>query len=243
MKTEVIFGIHPVYEALRAGRRSFGEVCVAKFSKRLDAVAAYAESRNVPVKRIRPAQLKAITGTDFHQGICARTSLYPLAEISDMLDSAENVFLLLLDSILDPHNLGALVRTAVCAGVGGIVIPKDRSASPTPEVSKASAGALEHALLARVTNMARTVSDLKGKGVWIGGMDVGGSRSVFDSNLSGPFALVVGGEEKGIRPLVRKQCDFLISIPQKGPLNSLNASVAGAVAMYEVFRQRRLGNP
>jgi len=238
MKTEVIFGIHPVYEALRAGRRIFSEIRIAKFSKRLEKIVSYAESHNITVKKTQPPQLRAVTGTDFHQGIGAIVSDYPCADISDMLDSGGDVFLLLLDNIVDPHNLGALIRTALCVGIGGVVIPKDRSAQPTPDVSKASAGALEHMLLARVTNMTRTITELRKKGVWIGGLDREGRQSLFDARMDGPLALIIGGEEKGIRPLVKKHCDFLLSIPQQGPLNSLNASVAGAVVMYEAFRQR-----
>ena len=141
---------------------------------------------------------------------------------------------------MDPHNLGALVRTALCVGVEGIIIPKDRSVPPTPSVSKASAGAMEHIRLARVTNMVNTIKALKKKGLWIAGMEKTSNTSIFSSDLTGPIAIVIGGEEKGMRLLVKKHCDFLMSIPQTGPVNSLNASVAGAIAMYEVYRQRRL---
>jgi len=138
--------------------------------------------------------------------------------------------------------LGALLRTALCAGVDGIVIPKDRSALPTPAVSKASAGALEHSSLARVTNMVNTIKHLKEKGLWILGLDRIAEQSVFSSDLKGSIALVVGGEAKGIRPLVKKHCDMLMSIPQSSRINSLNASAAGAVVMYEAFRQRSAAN-
>ncbi|UCF91775.1 MAG: 23S rRNA (guanosine(2251)-2'-O)-methyltransferase RlmB [Desulfobacterales bacterium] len=147
-------------------------------------------------------------------------------------------FLLLLDGILDPHNLGAIIRTALCAGVHGVIIPRDRAASPTPAVSKASAGALEHVRLIQVTNLVRTVQALKEKGLWIYGLDRSGEHSIFASDLTGPLALVIGGEQRGIRPLVKKNCDLVVAIPQVGPMNSLNASVAAAVAMFETFRQR-----
>jgi 23S rRNA (guanosine2251-2'-O)-methyltransferase len=179
--------------------------------------------------------------TASHQGICAKTGPYPLMSISEMLVKTKNSdpLLILLDNIVDPHNLGALIRTAFCVGADGVVIPKDRSAPPTPAVSKSSAGALEHVLLARVTNMTATIKTLKQQGVWVIGLDKYAEVNIYQSDLTGPMALVVGGEEHGIRPLVRKHCDGLISIPQSPDVDSLNASVAGAVAMYEAFRQRQ----
>jgi len=246
VKKEILYGIHPVFEALKAGRRDFFEVYIAKdkTSKRIDKLVAIAESMKVPVERVEPLTLKSMTGTDLHQGLGARTGPFPISEISDIFDCVqtddENHLLLLLDNIMDPHNLGALIRTALCVGVDGIIIPKDRSVPPTPAVSKASAGALEHIRLVRVTNMVNTIKDLKEKGLWIAGMEKTSDKSIFFSDLTGPVAIVIGGEEKGMRPLVKKHCDFLMSIPQKGQVNSLNASVAGAVVMYEAFRQRHL---
>ena len=246
MKKEILYGIHPVFEALKAGRRDFFEVYIAKdkTSKRIDKLVAIAESMKVPVERVEPLTLKSMTGTDLHQGLGARTGPFPISEISDIFDGVqtddENHLLLLLDNIMDPHNLGALIRTALCVGVDGIIIPKDRSVPPTPAVSKASAGALEHIRLVRVTNMVNTIKDLKEKGLWIAGMEKTSDKSIFFSDLTVPVAIVIGGEEKGMRPLVKKHCDFLMSIPQTGQVNSLNASVAGAVVMYEAFRQRHL---
>jgi 23S rRNA (guanosine2251-2'-O)-methyltransferase len=231
VRKEILFGINSVLEALNAGRRDFFAIYIAKkkISQRLKRVSTLAEAKKIPVERVEPSQLKYLTGTDQHQGIGARTSRFPLSKISDMIDN-----------VMDPHNLGALVRTAICVGVNGIIIPKDRSVSPTPAVSRASAGALEHIRLVRVTNMVNTIEALKEKGWWIAGMEKASDRSIFLSDLTGRIAIVIGGEEKGIRPLVKKHCDFLMSIPQIGPVNSLNASVAGAVAMYEAFRQRHL---
>jgi 23S rRNA (guanosine2251-2'-O)-methyltransferase len=195
-------------------------------------------------ERVEPLTLKSMTGTDLHQGLGARTGPFPISEISDIFDGVRtddaNHLLLLLDNIMDPHNLGALIRTALCVGVDGIIIPRDRSVPPTPAVSKSSAGALEHIRLARVTNMVNTIKALKEKGLWIAGMEKTSDKSIFFSDLTGPVAIVIGGEEKGMRPLVKKHCDFLMSIPQTGQVNSLNASVAGAVVMYEAFRQRHL---
>ncbi len=249
MKTEVLFGIHPVLEAIRANRREVSNLCCAKdktFS-RVEKMASLEPSGELIAQKLKKlrnipfSQLKSIADAESHQGIGARVSPYPLADVSVIVSSGDAApFLLLLDSVTDTHNMGVLIRTALCAGVHGVIIPKDRSAMPTPAVSKASAGALEHILLAQVTNLAKTIKDLKKKGVWIAGMDRGGDKSVFDADLTGPLAIVIGGEEKGMRPLIRKQCDFLVSIPHEGPLNSLNASVAGAVAIYEAFRQRRV---
>lgn len=246
-KTEMLYGVHPVFEALRAGRRNIMRVYLSgeKTTGRLGELVQRADASNIPVEKIEAARLESMTGSALHQGVGARAGPFPLTEASTLVRDAKSSggdpFLLLLDNVIDPHNLGALVRTALCVGVDAVLTPKDRSASPTPAVSKASAGALEHIRLARVTNMANTIKALKKKGLWIAGLDIDSDRSVYDSDLTGPIALVVGGEEKGIRPLVRKHCDFLLSIPQTGQIDSLNASVAGAVVMYEVFRQRYKG--
>ena len=147
-------------------------------------------------------------------------------------------WLLLLDQVVDPQNFGAMVRTAHCAGMQGIILTKDRSAPPSAAASKASAGALEHMFVAYATNLVEVIKGLKTNGVWVAGADRGGDRPLFDADLAGPLALVIGGEDKGLRPLVRKHCDFTLSIPQTGPVGSLNASVAAAVIIYESYRQR-----
>lgn len=245
MKTEVIYGFHPVHEALKAARRKFIEIYAAgdNTSERIRQVAVLAESMEIPLKRIRPSLMKQSAGTAHHQGVGAKVSRYPLMDIAFIIHKLEsdnqNQFLVLLDNILDPQNLGAIVRTAVAVGVGAVIIPKKRSASPTPAVSRASAGALEHVFLSRVANMVNTIKTLKEKGIWIFGMDPAAKDSIYTVDLTDAAAIVIGGEEKGLRPLVKKHCDSLLSIPQTGPLNSLNASVAAAVVMYEVFRQRR----
>ena len=165
-----------------------------------------------------------------------------MVKIADILDrdppGTGPLFLIILDNVVDPHNLGAIIRSALAVDVDGIIIPKDRAVGPTPAVSKASAGMLEHASLSRVTNIVATIKILKEKGLWLFGLDSAATQSLYDSDLSGAAALIVGGEEKGIRPLVKKNCDVLLSIPQSERVESLNASVAAAVAMYEVFRQR-----
>ena len=245
-KSEIIYGIHPVLEALRAGRRKFYGLYVTteKIPKRLEDIVTFAESLSIPVKVIKAPMLKTMAATELHQGIGAKVSPYPVAGISDSIgrtkSSNESQLFLLLDNVVDPHNLGALVRTALCTGVDGVFIPKDRSVSPTPTVSKASAGALEHVSLIRVTNLVNTIKALKKSGIWGFGLDRMAVKSIYETVLTCPAAIIIGGEGKGIRDLVKKNCDFLISIPQKGPVDSLNASVAGAVVMYEVFRQREL---
>lgn len=244
MNSEILYGIHPVVEAINANRRDIHEIYLekGKTSERIKKVRALAESKKLPIATVKLAALKAITGTDLHQGVGAKTSGYVYAKFSDIDDKApkrhSDGLLLLLDNILDPQNLGALVRTALCVQVDGVIIPKDRSALPTPAVSKASAGALEHVALIRIVNLVRTINTLKEKGWWIAGMDRAADQSIFSSDLKGLIAVVIGGEEKGLRPLVKKHCDFLMSIPQTGRIGSLNAAVAGAIAMYEVFRQR-----
>lgn len=244
MKTEILYGINPVFEALKSDRRNIFEIYIAenKASGRIAKVVKIAESKKIPVQKVKTTRLKSIAGTSQHQGISAKVNPYAMAGLSDIagndLVNDNNRFLLLLDNVLDPQNLGAIIRTALGVGIDGIIIPKDRSAMPTPAVSKASAGALEHVCLIRVTNMVDTIKVLKQKGVWVVGLEKGAEKTVYSSNLTGSVAIVIGGEEKGIRPLVRKNCDFLVSIPQMGQVNSLNASVAAAIAMYEAFRQR-----
>ena len=249
MKTEILFGIHPVNEALKAGRRVFTRIYISKekTSNRAQSIISCAGSRKIPVSYTARSDLNDMAGTDGHQGICAQVSTFPLSDTNVLTTphgfsrsnhSNAPGFVLILDQIVDTHNLGALIRTAVCTGVQAIILPKDRSACPTPAVSKASAGAMEHAEIIIVTNIVSKLTELKQAGMWISALIPHEGQSVFRADFSIPTALMIGGEEKGIRPLVKKHCDFMISIPQHGPVDSLNASVAGAVVMYEVFRQR-----
>ncbi len=242
--SEILYGVHSVDEALKAGRRDFQEIYTRrKISSRLMPLVEQAERFKIPVRNMSQTEMTLKTGTDLHQGIGALVSPYPLIGLEEMIDYPGPVpgdfFLLLIDGVEDPQNLGALVRTALGVGITGVVIPKNRAASPTPAVSRASAGALEHIRLSRVTNMASTIQTLKKKGVWVVGTDACAASSLFSIDFTPPVAVVIGGEAGGIRPLVRKRCDFLVSIPQGGPVMSLNASVAGAVVMYEVLRQRQ----
>jgi 23S rRNA (guanosine2251-2'-O)-methyltransferase len=240
--TEILYGYHPVREALRAGKRKLLEIYVpnGKLPARAEEVADLALSVHVPIQRVAIGKIESMTATQSHQGICAVTGSYVWSDLSQLLKTTQGQqpFLLLLDHIVDPHNLGALLRTAFCAGLDGVVITKDRSAQPTPAVSKASAGTMEHISLTRVTNMVSTIKTLKDSGIWVAGLDKHTGESIYTSDLTGPMALIIGGEEKGIRPLVKKHCDLMIAIPQIGDVDSLNASVAGGVVMYETYRQR-----
>ncbi len=243
-RKEFLYGMHPVHAALSAGRRRVYEIYVAgagSRKKRFAPIFELAKKAGTRITDTTGEQIERMTGAGAHQGIAAQVDQYPMLSV-ETLPAVENfsadALLLIADGIVDPHNLGALIRTGACVGVDGVIIPKDNAASPTPAVSKASAGALEYMAVARETNIARTLDRLKEVGFWVAGLDSSGEISVFEANLNGPMALVIGGEDRGIRRLVREKCDMIVSIPQKSTVNSLNASVAGGVAMYEILRQR-----
>jgi 23S rRNA (guanosine2251-2'-O)-methyltransferase len=244
VKTEMLYGIHPVYEALAAQRRRVYVIYLAKEKNtaRFGPILSLAESRGIAQQTIEPADFSGLVGTARHQGVVARVSPYSPTAFSDLVQTVRSrdgdFFLLMLDNIIDPQNLGAVIRTALCAGVDGVVLPKDHSAPPTPAVSKASAGALEHIHLSMVTNLVHTIKQCKKNGMWIIGLQKDAPQSIYDGDLTGSIAILLGGEQKGLRPLVKKNCDFLLSIPQQGPVDSLNASAAAAIALYEAVRQR-----
>lgn len=236
---DILYGVNSVYEALLAGRRKFFEIFISKDpeSKNISKIVSLATEKGVKVSAVSSGKVAALSESDYNQGVCMKAGEYPVMAIENYL-KLKDPFLLLVENVVDPGNLGALIRTAHCAGVDGIITLKDRAASHTPTVSRASAGALEHVNFSRVTNMVNCIKELKDSGIWVTGLDAKAEISVFEANLKGPLAIVVGGEDKGVRPLVQKNCDFLVSIPQKGSFNSLNASVAGAVVLYEAVRQR-----
>lgn len=244
-QTEILYGIHPVTEAIKAGRRKISRIYVGKenVNKRIGKIAQKARKNDIAVESKSRKDLDKLTGSKNHQDIAALVSLLPTISINRFLDpeskQAQNSFILIIDSITDPQNLGAIVRTAVCMGVSAIILPKDRCAGPTPAACRASAGAMEHADICVVTNLANSIKELKKNNFWIVGLDHRAMLSVDGIDMKGPCALVIGGEDTGIRPLVEKQCDFLAMIPQQGHINSLNASVAAAMAVYEAMRQRR----
>lgn len=236
-----MYGIHPVEEVLRAGRRKVIRIYLAnRKSSRVAGIVRQVEANGIPVETISADRLGSLTGSDGHQGIGAQVEPFPFSDPARIMDVEGSGLVLVLDGLTDPRNLGALIRTALCVGVNGVILPKDRSVSVTPAVSMASAGALEHIRLARVTNISTVLKQLKSNGFWVAGLDPSARQSIFEAGLAGALTIVVGSEEKGIRPLVKKNCDFLISIPQQGRVDSLNVSVAGAVAMYEAFRQRQM---
>jgi 23S rRNA (guanosine2251-2'-O)-methyltransferase len=191
--------------------------------------------------------LERVAQSEHHQGVVARVSPFPLISLTEILDPdrapAGGRFLIILDNLTDPRNLGAIIRSALAVDVDAILLPKDRSAGPTPAVSKTSAGALEHSRLVRVTNVAATMRQLRDYGCWLYGLAPMAEQSIYAADLTGSVVLVIGGEQRGIRPLVKKNCDLLLSIPQSGRVESLNASVAAAIAMYEVYRQRLARTP
>ncbi|MBF0225044.1 MAG: 23S rRNA (guanosine(2251)-2'-O)-methyltransferase RlmB [Desulfobacterales bacterium] len=238
--TEFLYGIHPVIEALKAGRRTFHEIYIEETKKnnRFDKIMFLAKSLAIPVTMVSNSFLDKSSGLKLHQGVCAKVTEYESFDILDITQNTQPIFLLILDGIIDPNNLGALIRTGVCAGIDGVIIPKDRSCSPTAAVSKSSSGALEYVKLCIVNNIVRTITELKEKNLWMIGLEAGSKKNIYETDFTGSIGIVIGSEDKGMRPLVKKSCDFLASIPQKGQISSLNASSAGAVALYEAYRQR-----
>jgi 23S rRNA (guanosine2251-2'-O)-methyltransferase len=233
---------------LSAGRRTCRTLWLARGQDqpRIAELRGLAEARGIPV-RVSPAEkLAKHCSDDHHQGVAADVSPFAFTDLGSVLGPMGEVrqatFLLALDSILDPQNLGAILRSAQCAGIEAVILPKDRSVRPTPVVSKASAGALEHTRLIQVTNLANTLADLKTGGFWVAGTDAASDTNLFESDLTGPLVVVIGSEGKGMRPLVRRRCDFLLAIPQAGAIGSLNAAAAAAVVLYEAFRQRMVKN-
>ncbi|MBW2109619.1 MAG: 23S rRNA (guanosine(2251)-2'-O)-methyltransferase RlmB [Deltaproteobacteria bacterium] len=242
---DLLYGIHPVAEALAAGRRRFNRLLISKRrgARRLNALLDQARTRGVPVVYKAEAFFRSELAGATHQGIAADVEPLPLGDEDAILERAERegrpAFVLVLDGIMDPQNLGSLIRTALAMGVHGIVLPKDRCAPLSPAVSRASSGAMEHMVFWRVTNLVSCLKRLKDLGLWVIGADRRSGGAVFETDLTQNLALVIGGEEKGIRPLVRRTCDLLVCIPQADTIDSLNAATAGAMVMYEAVRQRR----
>jgi 23S rRNA (guanosine2251-2'-O)-methyltransferase len=247
---EILYGRNAVHEALRAGRRRCASLLLAEGvqeSSTMTAVLRLAAQRNVPIRRVNRRQLDSL-GPVNHQGIAAQVGTYPYADVEAMLALArqrsEAPLLLLLDCLQDPQNLGTLLRTAEVVGVHGVVIPRHRAAAITPAVSNASAGAVEHLLVAQVTNLVRTMEELKGKGLWIVGLEnLPEAQDYRQADLSMPLALLVGSEGRGLSRLVRERCDLWIKLPMRGQIDSLNAAVAGSVALYEIWQQRKQVKP
>ena len=246
--SELIVGRNAVMEALKAGRE-IEKINIQKLKEgehpagSVKQIIAKAKDAGIPVYHSDKAFMdKILDGAKVNcQGVIATASDYSYCEIKDILQLAaergEKPFIIILDGLEDPHNLGAIMRTAECAGAHGIIIPKRRSVSVNETVLKTSAGAAEHMLCARVTNIGKAIDDLKNQGVWIYACDMG-DELMYDQDMTGAVAVVVGSEGFGISRLVREKCDFVVSIPMKGHVNSLNASNAAAIVMYEIVKQR-----
>ena len=224
----VLYGRNPVSEALRAGRRRVHEVVVTK-----------GVAKDFPRARVVAADVAAeLAGTDAHQGVVAKVDAYPYADAHELL-ALDAPLIVALDEVQDPQNLGAIARTAECAGAAGLVIPERRSAEVTPAAAKASAGAVEHLPIARVRNLADFLADAKEAGLWCYGADGSAKTAYTQADWQGGLVLVLGGEGKGIRPRVRAHCDLLVSLPLHGRIGSLNVSAAAAILLYEAASRRR----
>ena len=245
MQLDYLYGINPVKEGLR-GRRRPVELFVDEQAggRRIDEILTLAKECGVPLRQRRRQDLDRLAGLPHHQGVVLSIEPFPFADFDDQLsrwqESGQSALFLLLDGITDPHNLGAILRNADAAGCHTVVITKDRSCGITNVVDRASAGAVEHLAVCQVTNLARTNEILKKAGVWVYGLAAGeGTRPLFEADLSGHLALVVGSEGAGLRQRTRQLCDGLLEIPMAGGVDSLNASCASAVALFEVVRQKR----
>ncbi len=242
-REDVIEGRNAVIEALRAGR-AIDKIFIAKgeVDKTLGHIASKAREAGVVVVEADRRKLDGMSVTHAHQGVVALAAVREYATPEQLLELArergEEPFLIACDEISDPHNLGAILRTAECVGAHGVLIPKRRSAGLTATVDKASAGAAEHLPVARVANMASALRELKEKGLWIYGTAADGESPLWETDFSGPVCLVIGSEGDGMSRIVAEQCDFRVSIPMKGKLGSLNASASAAVVMYEILRRR-----
>ena len=241
--TDLLYGLHPVLEALRSRERGFDAIHLqrGRRGRDVDEILRLAKTNRVPVSFEPREVLDRVAGTPRHQGAVGIVAAKPYAHLDDLIaaaDRLESPLLLILDGIEDPHNLGAIVRSAEAVGAQGIIIPERRAVGLTAAVAKASAGAIEHLPLARVVNLSQTLERLKAARFWVYALDAKGTQSYLDVDYRGPVALVVGGEGRGIRPLVADQCDGRVRIPMRGKVASLNASVSTAILLYEVLRQR-----
>ena len=238
-----IYGINAVAEALKAQGRAFEWVGMAKerHDIRLQRLIEDCRRLKVPVRFLSRTELDHMAGNAAHQGVVAVTSAKQYSDLDDIVGAKRGQYSLVvvLDGVEDPHNLGAILRTADAAGADGVVIPERRAASVTGTVTKASAGASEHLPIAKVTNIARSVEELKDRNIWTVGLDEHGKQTYDALDYNMDCALVLGAEGKGLHDLVKKKCDFLVSIPMLGKVPSLNVSVAAAVVLYEIVRQRR----
>lgn len=241
-KNDYIIGKNPVLEAIKSNR-DINKIWISEGSQKgsMQSIIQAAKQRKIIIQYVPRKKLdEMVQGT--HQGIVAQVASYKYFELDELFKRAEErgeePFFMILDELEDPHNLGSIIRTADCAGVHGIIIPKRRSVGLTATVAKASTGAIEHIPVVRVTNIARTIDELKEKGVWIAGTDAKGTMDYREIDGKLPIALIIGSEGKGVGRLHKEKCDFLLRLPMKGHVTSLNASVAAALLMYEIYRKR-----
>lgn len=239
-----IEGRNPVTEALKAGRE-IDKILIKKGKPEgsIIPIIKKAKALGIVVQEVEKQKLDSLSETGNHQGIIAYAATHSYATVADILNNARNKgedpFVLICDRITDPHNLGSILRTANCVGTHGVIIPKRNSVGLNSVVAKTSVGAVEYTPVAKVTNIARTIDELKDEGLWIAAADMDGNE-MYSSNMTGAIGLVIGSEGEGISRLVSEKCDFTVKIPMTGEITSLNASVAAAVLMYEVYRQRNL---
>lgn len=242
-REDIIIGRNAVLEALK-GKGTIEALYVAnsKMEGSIKAILGLAKEKGVLIKEVDKRKLDSISNGEAHQGVIAKVTPFKYCEVSDILEYAkskgEAPFIVILDELEDPHNLGSIARSAELFGVHGIIIPKRRSVSVSAAVYKASVGAIEHVNIAKVTNINRTIDDLKNKGVWIYGTDIRAEEYSYETDFGGPCAIIIGNEGKGMSKLTLQKCDKLIKIPIVGKINSLNASVAGGIIMYEVLKGR-----
>lgn len=238
----IIEGRNPIIEALKSNR-SIEKIMVNKASKEgsIKKILAMAKENKVIIQEVDRHKLDEMSESHAHQGVIAITSDYRYYDLDEILEipkeRGEDPFFIILDGITDPHNLGSIIRTADAVGAHAVIIPKRRSVQITPIVAKASAGAVEYLPVCKVTNIVNTIKTLKENGLWIAAVDMDG-QTFYQQNLGGPLGLVVGSEGEGISRLVKQNCDFTVSMPMSGNVTSLNASVAGGILLYEVYRQR-----
>lgn len=242
MDEQYVVGRNPVLELLKSDRQ-IDKLYVLKgdLQGSINKILGIARDNNIVVQQVDKKKLDSMSEGNAHQGVAALVTGYEYSSIEEILDKANNMnqkpFIVILDGIEDTHNLGAIVRTAECAGVHGVIIPKRRSAMVNQTVYKASAGAVEHMLIANVNNISSAIDELKTKGLWIYGADMDGQEYHFKTNISGSVGLVIGNEGKGLSRLVKEKCDVLVKIPMLGQITSLNASTAASILIYEVVRQ------
>ncbi|MCI6925711.1 23S rRNA (guanosine(2251)-2'-O)-methyltransferase RlmB [Butyricicoccus porcorum] len=241
-ETTLYEGRNAVMELLRAGRTVDKLFVAPDQNGRMADIIALAKKSGAVVTQVDRRKLDAMSETGVHQGVIAQAAAHEYVSIDDILqvarDRGEQPLILVCDGLTDPHNLGAVIRSAETAGAHGVVIPKRRSVGLTATAAKASAGAIEHIGVARVTNLAAAIDELKENGVWVFGADAGGDKQLYEADFAGAAAIVIGSEGNGLSRIVHDKCDFIVSIPMKGKVNSLNASAAAAVLLYEAVRQR-----